>query len=91
MYPVVYEFKSLLFESQKTALILNPWFNLLKPSGFFTYHQVSGSKILQGALLALSVLYGTQNKQRPLLYTSLTGFYNRGRKCLQRGTDWVFK
>jgi len=21
----------------------------------------------------------------------LTGFYNRDEKCLQRGTDWVFK
>ena len=21
----------------------------------------------------------------------LTGFYNRGRECLQRGTDWIFK
>jgi len=38
-------------------------------------------------VLALSVLYGSQNRQRLLLYKSLTGFYNRGGKCLQRGTD----
>ena len=25
------------------------------------------------------------------LQHKLTGFYNRGEKCLQRGTDWVFK
>ena len=46
--------------------------NLLKPSGFFTYHQVQISKILHGARFALTVLYGYQNRQRLLLYTSLT-------------------
>jgi hypothetical protein len=25
------------------------------------------------------------------LHQKLTGFYNRDEKCLQRGTDWVFK
>jgi hypothetical protein len=35
---------------------------------------------------ALSVLYGSQNRQRLLLCTELTAFYNRGGKCLQRGT-----
>jgi len=25
------------------------------------------------------------------LQHKLTGFYNRDEKCLQRGTDWVFK
>ena len=36
----------------------NQWafFNLLKPSGFFTYHQVEHSKILHGVRFALSVL-----------------------------------
>jgi hypothetical protein len=50
-------------------------FNLLKPSGFFTYHQVQHSKILHGARFALSVLYGSHNKQRLLLYTSLTDWF----------------
>jgi hypothetical protein len=60
----------------------------LKPSGFVAYHQVEHSKILHGARFALSVLYGSQNRQRLLLYTTLPdGFYNRGGKCLQRGTD----
>jgi hypothetical protein len=36
-------------------------FNLLKPSGFFTYHQLQHSKILHGSRFALSVLYGSQN------------------------------
>ena len=34
-------------------------------------------------------MYGYQNRQRLLLYTSLTDwFYNRGGKCLLRGTNW---
>ena len=52
--------------------------NLLKPIGFFTYHQIQYSEIPHGARLALSVLHGSQNRQRLLLYTSLLiGFYNR--------------
>ena len=46
--------------------------NLLTPSGYFTYHQVQHSKILHGTRFMLSVLYGYQNRQWPLLYTSLT-------------------
>jgi hypothetical protein len=61
--------------------------NLLEPSVCFTYRQFQHSKILHGVRLALSVLYGSQNRQRPLLYISLAGFYNRAGKCLQRGTD----
>ena len=49
--------------------------NLLKPSGFFTYHHVLHSKILLGARFALSVLCGYQNRQRLLLYTSLTDWF----------------
>jgi hypothetical protein len=41
-------------------------------------------------LLALCVLCGSEDRQRLLLYTTLTDwFYNRGVKCLQRGTDWL--
>ena len=49
--------------------------NLLKPSGLFAYHQVEYSKILHGFPFALSVLYGSQNRQRILLYTSLTDWF----------------
>ena len=49
--------------------------NLLKPSGFFTYHQVEHSKILHGVRFALSVLYGYQNRQRLLFCTSLTDWF----------------
>jgi hypothetical protein len=49
--------------------------NLLKPSGYFTYHPVSYSKILHGALVAFCVLYGPPNKQKRLSCTSLTDWY----------------
>jgi hypothetical protein len=49
--------------------------NLLKPSGFFTYHQVKHSKIVHGGRFALNVLYGSQNRQRILLYTSMTDWF----------------
>ena len=32
-------------------------------------------KILHGARFALSVLYGSHNRQRPLLYTALTEWF----------------
>jgi len=49
--------------------------NLLKPSGFFTYHQVEHSKILHVVRFAFSVLYGSQNRLQPLLYTLLTDWF----------------
>jgi hypothetical protein len=51
------------------------FFNLSNPSGFFTHHEAYHSKILYGARLALSVLYGSQNRERRLLYTSLAGWF----------------
>ena len=41
--------------------------------------------------LYLCVLYLSENKQRLVSQHKLIGFYNRDEKCLQRGTDWVFK
>jgi hypothetical protein len=38
--------------------------NLLKPSGFCTYHQIERSKILHGVCFELSVLYRYQNSRR---------------------------
>ena len=40
----------------------------------------------------LCVLRGSQNKQRFFPYTTLNDwFYNRGRECFLRGTNWFFK
>ena len=41
--------------------------------------------------LYLGVFYLSGNKQRLVSQHKLIGFYNRDEKCLQRGTDWVFK
>ena len=49
--------------------------NLLQSSGFFTYHRLKFKKNLHGARFALSVLYGSQNRQRSLLYTPLSDWF----------------
>ena len=49
--------------------------NLVKPNGFFTYRQFQHSKILYGARFALSFVYVSQQRPRPLLYTSLTDLF----------------
>jgi hypothetical protein len=41
--------------------------------------------------LYLCVLYLRTNSDLCHLQHKLIGFYNRDEKCLQRGTDWVFK
>jgi hypothetical protein len=41
----------------------NKYEDLLKLSGFYTYHQVQHSQNLYGARFALRVLYGSQNKE----------------------------
>jgi len=48
---------------------------LLKSSGYFTYYQVSYSKILHGAQVALCVVHGPLKKQNLLPCTSLTDGY----------------
>ena len=63
------------FYSLPVVVFFLAFINLLKPSGFCTYHQVKHSKILHGARFALSVLHGYQNRQRLLLYTALTGWF----------------
>ena len=42
--------------------------------------------------LSICVLCLSENKERIChLHHKLIGFYNRDEKCLQRGTNWVFK
>jgi len=61
---------------------------LLKPSGFFTYHQVYHSKFLHGDRIALSVCTDLRtDSDFCFMRHKLFGFYNCGGKCLQRGTD----
>jgi hypothetical protein len=45
-------------------------------------------------VLALRLVFFTDlrtNGDFCFVLHKLIGFYNRGGKCLQRGTDWVFK
>jgi hypothetical protein len=68
-------------------------FNPLSPTGHYMYHQFNIQQFyVLPTQLYLCVLCGSENKQRLFPYTTLTGwFYNQYEKCLQRGTDWVFK
>ena len=54
------------------------------------------------SLYPASFVVGLRSYQHPCIYLrtnselchlqhKLIGFYNRDEKCLQRGTDWVFK
>ena len=63
---------------------------LLKPTGYVTHQQFNIQQLYALPTLYLCVLYLSENKQR-LVPHKLIGFYNRDEKCLQRGTDWVFK
>jgi len=40
---------------------------------------------------ATSATYSIENRDFCSIKHKLIGFYNRDEKCLQRGTDWVFK
>jgi hypothetical protein len=65
--------------------------NLLKPTCYVMHHQFNIQQLYALSTLYLCVLYLSENKQRLVPQHKLIGFYNRDQKCLQRGTDWVFK
>ena len=67
--------------------------NLLKPTGHVMHHHINIQQLYALPTLYLCVLYLSENKNSDLchLQHKLIGFYNRDEKCLQRGTDWVFK
>ena len=69
--------------------------NLLKTTSYVMHQQFNIQQLYALPTQYLCVLYLSENKQRlsdlcPLQH-KLIGFYNRDEKCLQRGTDWVFK
>jgi hypothetical protein len=55
--------------------------NLLKPGGYFTYHQVQHSKILHGARTAFKCSVWTCSLHNINRYV----LYNRSGECLLRG------
>ena len=65
-------------------------FNLLKPPGNFTYHQVLHSKILRAGLcICVFCMDLRTNSKFCLIHHLQIGSYNWGGECLQRGMDWV--
>jgi len=65
--------------------------NLLQPTGHVMHQQFNIQQLYALPTLYLCLLYLSENKQRLVSHHKLIGFYNRDEKCLQRGTNWVFK
>jgi hypothetical protein len=66
---------------------------LLKPIGYGMHQQVeyfNNRTLCPHCIYVFCVCLRT-NSDRCHLHKKLIGFYNRDEKCLQRGTDWVFK
>ena len=66
-------------------------FNLLKPTGYVTHQQFNIQQLYALPTLNLLCVYLRTNCDLCHLQHKLIGFYNPDEKCLQRGTDWVFK
>jgi len=67
-------------------------FNLLKPTGHVMHQQFNIQQLCALPTLYLCVyIYLRTNSDLCHLQHKLIGFYNGDEKCLQRGTDWVFK
>jgi hypothetical protein len=65
-------------------------FNLLKPTGHVMHQQVWHSTTVRSSHTVFCIYLRT-NSDLFHLQHKLIGFYNLDEKCLQRGTDWVFK
>jgi hypothetical protein len=67
--------------------------NLLKPTGYVMHHQFNIQQLytLPTVYLFIFCIYLRTNNYLCHLHHKLIGSYNRVVKCLQRGTDWVFK
>ena len=67
--------------------------NPLKPTGYVMHQQILAFNNCTLYLHCIYVfcIYLRTNSDLCHLQHKLIGFYNRDEKCLQRGTDWVFK
>jgi hypothetical protein len=66
------DFKPFGERNKKPTKSINP----LSPSGYYMYHMVWGSAILRSAhTVYLSIVCGSQNKQRLFPYTTLTDWF----------------
>ena len=86
-------FSPLVVAYLKCGMIVHKPINLLKPSGFFTYHKVYQKKKLYMVLALRWVFWKDIRTDSDFCFRQHQpiGFYNRGGKCLLRGTNWVFK
>jgi len=68
-------------------------FNPLQPSGHYMYHQFNIQQfyVLPTQCICVFCVDLRTNSDLCHLQHKLIGFYNPDEKCLQRGTDWVFK
>jgi hypothetical protein len=97
---------SLLSSHSGADVLWEPWqlkdaglihfqcFNLLKPTGYVTWCTTSltlNSCTFCPHCIYVFCIYLRTNSDLCHLQHKLIGFYNRDEKCLQRGTDWVFK
>ena len=74
------------------TICTNQWSLYVPHSGHYMYDQFNIEQLYAQPTLYLCVLCLSENKQRLChLQHKLIGFYSRDEKCLQRGTDWVFK
>ena len=65
---------------------------ILKPTGYAMLQQFNIQQLYALPTLYLFVcIYVRTNSDLYNLQNKLMGFYNRDKKCLQPGTDWVFK
>jgi hypothetical protein len=68
-------------------------FNFTKPTGYGMHQQFKyfNNFTLYPHCIYVFFICLKTNSDLCLLHKKLIGFYNRNEKCLQRGTDWVFK
>jgi hypothetical protein len=64
--------------------------NLLKPAGYVMHHQFNIQQLCPHCIYVFCIYLRT-NSDLCHLQHKLIGFYNGDEKCLQRGTDRVFK
>ena len=65
--------------------------NLLKPTGHVMHHQFNIQQLYCPHCIYVFCIYLRTNSDLCHLQHKLIDFYNRDEKCLQRGTNWVFK
>ena len=81
------------FDRVIQILISSYLLTILKPTGYLMHQQVLtfNNCTLCPHCIYVFCIYLRTNSDLCHLQHKLIGFYNRDEKCLQRGTDWVFK